>query len=937
MPSPDNAIRVRGAKKHNLKNIDVDIPRNRLTVITGVSGSGKSSLAFDTIYAEGQRRYVESLSTYARQFLERMEKAEVDLLEGISPAIAIGQKNEVKTARSTVGTATEIYDHLRLLFARIGRTYCTKCDRLVHPDSVKDIVDAVRKLPSGTRALIAFPLTPGTETSLREVIQNLRALGFIRLVVQEKVVELEEIEDAQEVLGEELLVVVDRLILRGDLRKRLADSAQTAMEEGGGSVVVWREKGKNLKFSDRFHCAHCDLEYLAPSPLLFSFNSPYGACPECHGFGNKLELDLDLIVPNRQKTLRQGAIEPWTKSRRHHFVERLEELSYRHGVRLDVPFFRLTESEVHMVLEGAPGFRGVYDFFRRIERKKYKIGKRVLLRRYQSQKVCPRCRGSRLRPEALYVTVDRKTIAEIAGMNVAEAAEFFLKLKLTTFEKEVASQILKEIQSRLDYLERIGLSYLTLNRLTRTLSGGEAQRIHLATSLGHSLSGTLYVLDEPTIGLHPRDTRRLIDILGRLRDNDNTVLVVEHDRETIRASDSVIDLGPGAGEQGGQLVFQGSVQNLEEKGESLTARYLTGKTRIPLPKERRKLSNGRLEILGAREHNLKNLNLVIPLGGLVCVTGVSGSGKSSLVHDILYRALNRRLHNAIERVGGHQAIRGEEQIEDALLVDQAPIGRTPRSNPVTYIKAFTPIRELFAKTQGARVRGYSPGRFSFNVPGGRCGSCQGEGQLRVEMHFMADIFITCEACQGRRYNRESLEVTLRGKNIAQVLNLTVDQALDFFSPWPRIVRGLKVLVDVGLGYIRLGQPATTLSGGEAQRIKIARELARKKGRGILYILDEPTVGLHFHDIKKLLDALNALIAEGNSVLMIEHNPEVIKVADWVIDLGPEGGEQGGYLVAAGPPEEIASCQDSHTGRYLREYLRKPGSGIREPGSVKSRD
>jgi len=915
-----DAIKVRGAGKHNLKGIDVDIPRNKLTVITGVSGSGKSSLAFDTIYAEGQRRYVESLSTYARQFLERMEKAEVDLLEGIAPAIAIEQKNEVRTARSTVGTATEIYDHLRLLFARIGRTQCANCGRLVRADTVKDVVDAVLKLRSDSRVLLTFPLVSGPKASSQDIVQNLSALGFIRVVVGKKVVQLEEIKEIPDFAEHELLVVVDRLVVHSGMRKRLADSVQTAMEEGGGHVVIWRERGQNLRFSDRFHCAHCNLEYLTPSPLLFSFNSPYGACPECHGFGNKLELDLALIIPDRKRTLRQGAIEPWTKSHRRHFLRELEELSMRHGVRLDVPFYRLSDEETEMVLEGAPGFEGVYDFFRWIERKKYKIGKRVFLRRYQSQKECPRCHGSRLRPEALYVKVGRKTIAEVARMNVAEAIEFFRKLRLTAFERGVADQIIKEVRSRLDYLQRIGLSYLTLDRLTRTLSGGEAQRIHLATSLGHSLSGTLYVLDEPTIGLHPRDTHRLIKILQRLRDNGNTVLMVEHDRETIRAADWVIDLGPGAGEHGGQLIFQGSFSDLKKKENSLTARYLTGQKQIPVPERRRKLTGRHLEVRGAQEHNLKNLNVRIPLGGLVCITGVSGSGKSTLVHDILYRALDRRLHNAVERVGAHDGITGWELIGDVVLVNQAPIGRTPRSNPVTYIKAFAPIRELFAKTREARVRGYAPGRFSFNLAGGRCENCQGEGHLRVEMHFMADIFVTCDQCQGRRYNPETLEIVFQGKNIAQVLDLTVKEALAFFVKWPRIVRGLKVLADVGLGYIRLGQPATTLSGGEAQRIKIARELARKKGRGILYILDEPTVGLHFHDIKRLLDALSALVERGNSVLMIEHNLEVIKVADWIIDLGPEGGQEGGYLLATGQPEDIAWCQESYTGKYLKQYL-----------------
>ncbi len=920
MLDPHGTIKIRGARKHNLKNIDVDIPRNKLTVITGVSGSGKSSLAFDTIYAEGQRRYVESLSTYARQFLERMEKAEVDVLEGIAPAIAIQQKNEVRTARSTVGTATEIYDYLRLLFARIGITHCSGCGRLVRSDSVKDIVDAVLKLPPDSRVFITFPLTPGSGSSLQDFLHNLRAMGFIRLVADGQIIELDEALKLQRLPGDGLLVVVDRLIVRGDIHKRLADSVQTAMEEGGGQAVIWLEKEGTLKFSDRFHCAHCDLQYLSPSPLLFSFNSPYGACPECHGFGNKLTLDLDLIIPDGEKTLRQGAIEPWTKSRWRYFLKELEELSQRHGVRLDVPFRKLSDKEVSIVLKGAPGFRGVFKFFDRIERKKYKIGKRVFLRRYQSQTLCPRCGGSRLRPEALNVTVGRKTIAEISRMDVALAGEFFRKLTVKAFERKVAAQILKEIRSRLDYLRRIGLSYLTLDRLTRTLSGGEAQRIHLAASLGHSLSGTLYVLDEPTIGLHPRDTHRLIQTLQRLRDNGNTILVVEHDREMIRSSDWIIDLGPGAGEHGGQLIFQGSVSKLKKQENSLTARYLTSQAQINLPVRRRKLPSKRLEILGAREHNLKTLNVQIPLRGMVCITGVSGSGKSTLIHDILYRALNRRFHSATERVGAHQSIRGQEYIQDVVLVDQAPIGRTPRSNPVTYIKAFSPIRELFAQAREARVRGYSPGRFSFNLPGGRCESCQGEGQLRVEMHFMADIFVTCDHCQGRRYNRETLEIGFRGKNIAQVLDMTVKEALVFFSRWPRIVRSLKVLADVGLGYIRLGQPATTLSGGEAQRIKIARELARKKDRDILYILDEPTVGLHFHDIKKLLEVLNALIDRGNSVVMIEHNPDVIKVADWVIDLGPDGGEQGGYLVAAGEPEDIAWCQDSYTGKYLKEYL-----------------
>jgi len=918
---PEDAIRVRGARKHNLKNIDVTVPRNTLTVITGVSGSGKSSLAFDTIYAEGQRRYVESLSTYARQFLERMDKAEVDQLEGIAPAIAIGQKNEVRTARSTVGTATEIYDHLRLLFARIGRTKCPDCGRTVKPDAVGDVVKRVLKLPEGTRIMITFPLTPGPETSFAELSTNLRSLGFVRVMAGKEIIDLTDTDDGAELPPGEILVVVDRLTVAGNIRRRLADSVQTAMDEGAGRVVVWRRRGKQLKFSDRFHCAHCDREFIQPTPLLFSFNSPFGACPECHGFGNKLTLDLDLIVPDRNKTLRHGAIEPWTKSHRDWFQEQLEELSREHGVRLDVPFRKLHQKEVRMVLEGAPGFEGVHDFFKWIEKKKYKIGKRVFLRRYQSQTTCPLCNGARLRPEALNITVKEKTIAGIAAMNIEEAEDFFTKLRLTRFQRDVSGQLLQEIKSRLNCLARIGLSYLTLDRLTRTLSGGEAQRIQLATSLGHSLSGTLYVLDEPTIGLHPRDTGRLVEILKSLRDNGNTILLVEHDGDVIRAADWIVDLGPGAGERGGRLIFEGPAGRLNGHADSLTAAYLDGRKRISLPRQRRKLRREFIEVLGAREHNLKEISVRFPLGGMICVTGVSGSGKSTLVHDILFRALDRHFHNAVEKVGTHGDLRGEGWVNDVVLVDQAPIGRTPRSNPVTYIKAFAPIRDLFAKSREGRVRGYAPGRFSFNVAGGRCETCQGEGHQRIEMHFMADLFVTCEECVGTRYNRDTLEVTFRGLNIAQVLDLTVEEALRFFARWPKVTRPLQVLADVGLGYLRLGQPATTLSGGEAQRVKIARELAHARSEGTLYILDEPTVGLHFDDIRTLLDALSALIEAGNTVLMIEHNPEVIKTADWVIDLGPEGGEMGGEIVAEGTPEEVAGCERSFTGRSLRGYVK----------------
>ena len=949
-------IVIRGARTHNLKNVDLTLPPRALVVMTGVSGSGKSSLAFDTIYAEGQRRYVESLSAYARQFLERMEKPDVDSIEGICPAIAIRQKNSIRNPRSTVGTTTEIHDYLRLLYARVGRTYCRGCGREVIRETAEVVAQSLSKLPGGTRLLIGFdmpivtgsplallpetdddeattesngeveapqPDLPGLVDSIAETIVALRKKGFGRLYVDGQTVSLEDVDPAALKDRTTLQVIVDRLKVDGDLTARLTDSIETAYSEGGGAAfAIQLTDGQPVvhRFSERFECRTCNIQYEVPQPRLFSFNNPFGACPVCHGFGNVIELDMDLVVPDSSKSIQQNAIEPWSKP---HYRTQLVELkrAARGRVRLDVPWAELSDDEKRFVIDGdGASFEGVKGFFRWLERKKYKVHVRVFLSRYRGYLTCPDCQGARLRREARDVRVGDRTIDAICTLTVRDADRFFGELELSEKDAAIAEKVLREIRKRLGFLGDVGLDYLTLDRLSSTLSGGESQRINLATSLGSALVDTLYVLDEPSIGLHSRDNERLIAILRKLRDQGNTVLVVEHDADMIRVADTVVDMGLGAGEQGGRVVFSGPFRDLLHEARSLTAKYLRDELAIPVPAVRRKPANQRIRIIGASEHNLKNIDVDIPLGLFVCVTGVSGSGKSTLVHDVIYAALKRAKGDWDRRVGGHRKLDGAEFVTDVVLVDQAPIGRTPRSNPVTYLKAFDPIRELFAATKDARSRGLTASHFSFNVPGGRCEACEGEGEVKVEMQFLADVFVPCEQCEGKRFKPQVLEVKYRGRSVDQVLDMTVREALTFFSSSPKVLRRLQVLDEIGLGYLRLGQPATTLSGGEAQRIKIAAHLSSHTGDRVLYILDEPTTGLHFDDIAKLLAACRKLLQAGHSVVVIEHNLDVIKTADWIVDLGPEGGEAGGQIVATGTPEQVAQVEASHTGRYLRDVL-----------------
>ncbi|HEY7497410.1 MAG TPA: excinuclease ABC subunit UvrA [Vicinamibacterales bacterium] len=955
-------IVVRGARTHNLKNVDLTLPQRSLVVMTGVSGSGKSSLAFDTIYAEGQRRYVESLSAYARQFLERMEKPDVDTIEGICPAIAIRQKNSIRNPRSTVSTTTEIHDYLRLLFARVGRTYCRNCGREVIRETAEVVAGQLGTLPAGTRLLIGFdmpvvttaalpaerdveeeesiadeetpqPALPGLVDSVAETLAALRRKGFGRLFVDGRTVDLESVEPGALKDRPILQVIVDRLKVEGDLRARLTDSIETAYTEGGGAAFAIElpdasagDAGAPIvhRFSERFECRPCSVQYEIPQPRLFSFNNPFGACAVCHGFGNIIELDMDLVVPDPSKSIQQNAIEPWSKPHYRAQLTELKRAAKGGNVRIDVPWSQLTDDEKRFVIEGndANGgdYEGVKGFFRWLERKKYKVHVRVFLSRYRGYLTCPECGGARLRREARDVKVGGQTIDRVCSLTVRDADTFFDGLTLSEKEAAIADKVLREIRKRLGFLRDVGLDYLTLDRLSSTLSGGESQRINLATSLGSALVDTLYVLDEPSIGLHSRDNERLIAILRQLRDQGNTVLVVEHDADMIKVADTVVDMGLGAGEQGGRIVFSGTLAALLQEPRSLTAKYLRDELAIPVPAVRRKPTNQRLKILGASEHNLKNLDVEIPLGLFVAVTGVSGSGKSTLVHDVLYAALKRAKGEWDRRIGTHRKLEGTEFVSDVVLVDQAPIGRTPRSNPVTYLKAFDPIRELFAATKDARSRGLTASHFSFNVPGGRCEACEGEGEVKVEMQFLADVFVPCEQCDGKRFKPQVLEVKYRGRGVDHVLDMTVREALTFFSSSPKVLRRLQVLDEIGLGYLRLGQPATTLSGGEAQRIKIAAHLSSHTGDRVLYILDEPTTGLHFDDIAKLLAACKKLIQAGHSLLVIEHNLDVIKTADWVIDLGPEGGEEGGRLIAAGTPEQLAQIEASHTGRYLRDVL-----------------
>jgi excinuclease ABC subunit A len=957
-----DSISVRGARVHNLKNLSVEIPHNAITVVTGVSGSGKSSLAFDTIYAEGQRRYVESLSAYARQFLERMEKPEVDEISGIAPAVAIRQKNSTRNPRSTVATATEIYDYLRLLFARCGQTFCIKCGTQVRRDNPDEIATRVLSLAPGRRFYVVYQLRvsqpqaagarrgikkkpgPPSPDALRNGLIDIQKRGFNRLYQNGRLHEFSSPETLLDIdFSQPVFVVVDRLAVNPESRSRLVDSIEICDREGGGEAILEfvgdaaGTASERLIFNDRFECKNDGTIYQEPEPRLFSFNNPYGACPRCQGFGNTIDFDLNLVVPDSSKSLDDGAIEPWTKPRYRSLLQEAKKFARAQGIPTNVAWRHLTADQRQLLLEGDPQskFDGVKGFFNYLERKKYKLHVRVFLSRYRGYALCPECNGTRLRPEARAVRVAGKSITEICKLTVKEARAFFATLQLTEAQAKIADKILDEVRSRLQFLDEVGLDYLTLDRLTSTLSGGESQRIQLATSLGSHLVGALYVLDEPSIGLHPRDTQRLIDILKSLRDLGNTVLVVEHDPDTIQAADSVIDLGPGAGELGGKLLFSGSYEAMLREQKSLTGRYLSGELRIPVPNNRHKPNGKVLRLHGAHLHNLQNVDLMLPLGTLTVVTGVSGSGKSTIVHDVLYRALAAK-HNGGSVKEFCDGLDGDGEIREVVIVDQSPIGRTPRSNPATYLKAFDAIREVFAETSDAKRRGYTAGHFSFNVPGGRCETCQGDGTVTVEMQFLADVELICEECRGTRFKSGVLEVRYHGKNIHDVLQLTVREALTFFVNVPKIVSKLRVLNEIGLGYLRLGQSATTLSGGEAQRLKLAAHLTRTENKGILYILDEPTTGLHFDDIAKLLAAFRKLLESGGSLVVIEHNLDVIKSADWLIDMGPEGGDLGGKIIATGTPEQVARNAQSHTGRFLSRILVANGQAKRQTnGASKS--
>ncbi|MHC4182534.1 MAG: excinuclease ABC subunit UvrA [Planctomycetota bacterium] len=936
------SIIARGIRVHNLKNINIEIPLRKLIVITGVSGSGKSSLAFDTLYAEGQRRYVESFSAYARQFLERVDKPDVDHIEGIPPAIAIEQKNPVKNRRSTVGTATEINDYLRLLFARIGKTYCIKCGKIVQSDTVSHISNYIQSLPKDTRFLITFPITISKKISNKMQVSVLRERGIIRILADNNIIDISsppedfDIRKYKSVAG-----IVDRLVVGKEIKSRLIDGLETAYRLGSGYLGIYlfmdKTKHTELSFSSHFCCNNCNIEYKAQAPNLFSFNNPLGACPKCQGFGHTIEIDMDLVIPDKTKTINEGAIAPWNTLAYGDMLEELQAAAPGHNIPLDIPFYKLKRNQIKLIKEGTKDFCGINEFFDWLEGKKYKMHVRVLLSRYRSYAICSECNGARLNPSAHNVRINQLNISDICKMSINDAYNLFKEIKLTRFEEEVAKLILLEIKKRLGYMVKVGLGYLTLDRMTRTLSGGEAQRVNLTTSLGASLVNTLYILDEPSIGLHPRDTKRLINILQQLKDIGNTVVVVEHDREIIKSTDFLIDLGPGAGRNGGEVVYSGNTKDIPARNSSITGRYLKGNKKIEPPLARRKITGDNISITCASENNLKNIDVDFPLKAFVCVTGVSGSGKSTLVQDTLYGALKKKMGIYHGLIGSHEKININGHIDDVILVDQSPIGRTPRSNPVTYVKVFDFIRKIFASTREARLHNYTPSSFSFNVKGGRCDYCEGCGYIKVDMQFLADIYVTCDQCKGKRFRKDILAANYKRKNIHEVLEMTVKEAMEFFSTRDRraiiseksmnllsalshIRKGLQYLEDTGLGYLTLGQPATTLSGGEAQRLKLATYMAKGKGEEMLFIFDEPTTGLHFDDIRKLLDCFQRLINNGHSVIVIEHNLDVIKCADHIIDLGPEGGDEGGYVVGYGTPEKVVKLKKSHTGKYLKEYM-----------------
>jgi excinuclease ABC subunit A len=932
-------IIISGARQHNLKNINVTIRRNKLVVITGLSGSGKSTLAFDTLYAEGQRRYVESLSSYARQFLERMEKPDVDLIEGLSPAIAIQQKAASHNPRSTVGTVTEIYDYLRLLFARAGTSYCYQCGLPISSQSIDQIVDKVMSLPDSSKIIILSPIITAQKGTHEKHLKQLKKDGFARVRIDGKILEIEEIGKLDKNKKHTIDVVVDRLIVKKRIENRLADSLELAMSLSDGLVTVDVPGGQPVLFSEKSACITCGISYPDFTPASFSFNSPQGACPKCDGLGSSTEFDPDLIIPNRELSLREGAVAVWAHRNTMHFFEFLDALTEHYGVDIYTPYKDLSNHFKKVLLYGSKNERITFYFERSSRRYTYKkrfegiipnLQRRYLetesyqsreeIKRYMNFRPCTECAGTKLNKASRSVKIDDLAIFEITALSVAKARRFFKKMNLVGKKAIIAKRIFKEINERLGFLENVGLSYLTLDRPAYTLSGGESQRIRLATQIGSKLTGVLYVLDEPSIGLHQRDNLRLLATLKKMRDLGNTVLVVEHDEETIRASDQVIDMGPGAGVKGGQIVFSGAPEALLKEDRSLTGKYLSGKKRIEVPSNRRRGPGKKLIVAGASQNNLKKIDVEFPLGCFTCVTGVSGSGKSTLVLETLYNVLSQRLYHARIQAGTHDHILGLEYLDKVIHIDQSPIGRTPRSNPGTYTGVFTYIRELFSRTAEARMRGYKPGRFSFNVKGGRCEACRGDGIIKIEMHFLPDVYVTCDVCRGKRYNRETLEIRYKGKNIANILDMTVNQSLDFFGKIHKIRQKLQTLVDVGLGYIQLGQSATTLSGGEAQRVKLSRELSKRSTGKTIYILDEPTTGLHTDDIRKLLSVLNRFVETGNTVIVIEHNLDVIKTADHIIDLGPEGGDDGGDIVACGTPEEIATVKQSYTGQFLKKVL-----------------